>query len=103
MSCERCGSPYGGGHEYQGRVATERATAMIAAMSTRPGSLRSIGRGRMAIARASVLTGHVLGNPIQTVIAPAVVIGVALLVGFDRTATATEWVTVDSLLALIRE
>ena len=36
----------------------------------------------MGIARASVLAGHVLGSTIQTMAGLAVVIGVALLVGF---------------------
>ena len=40
----------------------------------------------MAISRASVLTGHVLGSLIQTMLSLAVVIGVALLVGFAPTA-----------------
>ena len=35
----------------------------------------------MAISRASVLTGHVLGSLVQTMLSLAVVIGVALLVG----------------------
>jgi ABC-2 type transport system permease protein len=38
----------------------------------------------MAIWRPSVLAGHVLGSMIQTLLAVAVVIGVALLVGFAR-------------------
>jgi len=42
----------------------------------------------MAIFRPSVLTGHVLGDLIQTMIGLAVVIGVALLVGFRPTASA---------------
>ena len=40
----------------------------------------------MAIFRPSVLTGHVLGSVIQTMISLAVVIGVALLVGFRPNA-----------------
>ena len=40
----------------------------------------------MAIFRPSVLTGHVLGNVIQTLLSLAVVIGVALLVGFRPNA-----------------
>ena len=36
----------------------------------------------MGIARASVLTGHVLGSTIQTMLGLAVVIGVALVIGF---------------------
>ena len=41
----------------------------------------------MAISRASVLTGHVLGSVIQTLSASRVVIGVALLIGFRPTAS----------------
>ena len=36
----------------------------------------------MHIARVSVLTGHVLGSLIQAMLSLAIVIGVALLVGF---------------------
>jgi ABC-2 type transport system permease protein len=45
----------------------------------------------MAISRAAVLTGHVLGSVIQTIIAIVLVIGVALLIGFRPNATAVEW------------
>jgi ABC-2 type transport system permease protein len=54
----------------------------------------------MAIARVSVLTGHVLGSLIQTMLGLAVVMGVAMLVGFDPNATAVEWLAVAGLLAL---
>ncbi|MGH3924714.1 MAG: ABC transporter permease, partial [Pseudonocardiaceae bacterium] len=40
----------------------------------------------MAISRAAVLTGHVVGSMIQTLAGAAVVTGVALLVGFRPTA-----------------
>ena len=40
----------------------------------------------MAIARVSVLTGHVIGSLIQTMLSIAAVIGVALLVGFRPSA-----------------
>jgi len=36
----------------------------------------------MAIARAAVLTGHVIGSLIQTLLGLAIVLGVALAVGF---------------------
>jgi ABC-2 type transport system permease protein len=36
----------------------------------------------MAIARSSVLTGHVLGSLIQSMLSVAVVIGIAALIGF---------------------
>lgn len=54
----------------------------------------------MAIARVSVLTGHVFGSLIQTMLGLAVVVGVALLVGFDPNATAVEWLALTALLAL---
>ena len=55
----------------------------------------------MAISRASVLTGHVIGTVIQTVAGLAVVLGVALLVGFSPTAGFGEWVAVTGLLLLL--
>ena len=55
----------------------------------------------MAIARVSVLTGHVVGSLIQTMIAIAVVIGVALLLGFGPTAGPLEWLAAIALLAMI--
>jgi len=55
----------------------------------------------MAIFRPSVLTGHVLGNLIQSMIGFAVVIGVALLVGFRPKANFVEWLGVAGILALI--
>ena len=42
----------------------------------------------MAISRVSVLTGHVVGSLIQTMLSMAVVVGVALLIGFRPTAGA---------------
>jgi ABC-2 type transport system permease protein len=55
----------------------------------------------MAIARVSVLTGHVAGSLIQTLVALAVVIGVALALGFDATAGPLEWLAAIGLLALV--
>jgi ABC-2 type transport system permease protein len=55
----------------------------------------------MAISRPSVLTGHVLGNLIQTMLSLTVVIGVALLIGFRPTATPVEWVAAAGVLAMI--
>src|SRR3984885_14969917 len=45
----------------------------------------------MAIARASVLTGHVLGSLIQTLAGIAVLIGVAFALGFRSNAGVLEW------------
>jgi ABC-2 type transport system permease protein len=55
----------------------------------------------MAIARVSVLTGHVLGNVIQTMLGLVIVIGVALLIGFRPTAGPVEWLAVIGVLAMI--
>jgi ABC-2 type transport system permease protein len=55
----------------------------------------------MSIARVSVLTGHVLANLIQTLVAMVLVVGFALLLGFAPTATPLEWIAAFGLLAAI--
>ena len=55
----------------------------------------------MAISRAAVLAGHVLGNTIQALIALVLVLGVGLLLGFRPTASPAEWAAAAGLLALI--
>jgi ABC-2 type transport system permease protein len=55
----------------------------------------------MAISRASVLTGHVLGTLFQTMLGLAVVIAVALLVGFRPTADPLDWIATIGLLAML--
>jgi ABC-2 type transport system permease protein len=54
----------------------------------------------MAISRASVLTGQVLGSLIRTMISVALVIGAALLMGFRPTAGPVEWALALGLTAL---
>jgi ABC-2 type transport system permease protein len=54
----------------------------------------------MRISRASVLTGHVVGSVIQQLLGMAVVIGVALAIGFRPDATAAEWLAAAGLLTL---
>jgi ABC-2 type transport system permease protein len=54
----------------------------------------------MAIARVSVLAGHVAGNLLQTMAAVVVVLGVALLLGFSPVAGPLDWVAALGLLAL---
>ncbi|WP_433610684.1 ABC transporter permease [Prescottella agglutinans] len=68
-------------------VATDMIEGIIARFRT------------MAISRSSVLTGHVVGSLIQTMVALAVVTGVAVLVGFRPTADALEWLAAIGLLA----
>jgi ABC-2 type transport system permease protein len=79
-------------------AASAQGTAISVAMDMTEGI---IARFRtMAIARASVLTGHVLGSMTQTMLSLAVVIGVALLIGFRPTAGVVEWVAAIGVLAL---
>jgi ABC-2 type transport system permease protein len=55
----------------------------------------------MAIARSSVLTGHVLGSMIQTLITIAAVIAIALAIGFQPTAGPGDWAAAIGLLMLV--
>jgi ABC-2 type transport system permease protein len=55
----------------------------------------------MAISRAAVLAGHVLGNTVQALIGIAVVLGVGLLVGFRPTAGPIEWIAAAGMVTLI--
>jgi len=54
----------------------------------------------MAVARASVLVGHVVGSVIQTMLAVAVVLVVALVIGFRPTTGPAEWLAAAGLLVL---
>ena len=76
-----------------------QSTAIAVAMDMTEGI---VARFRtMAIARASVLTGHVVGSLIKTLLGLAVVTGVALALGFDATASPLEWLGAIGLLALV--
>jgi ABC-2 type transport system permease protein len=55
----------------------------------------------MAIARVSVLTGHVVGAMIQTAIVIGIVLGVAWLIGFRPSASPVEWLALAGVLAII--
>jgi ABC-2 type transport system permease protein len=54
----------------------------------------------MPISRASFLTGHVLANVLQTMLAVAIVLVVAVLIGFRATTSPIEWIAAAGLLAL---
>ncbi len=54
----------------------------------------------MAVARASVLAGHVIGSVIQTMLAVALVMLVALLIGFRPTTGPIEWLAAVGILGL---
>ncbi len=79
-------------------ASVAQGTAISVAMDMTEGI---IARFRtMAISRASVLTGHVLGSLVQTMLSLAVVTGVALAVGFAPTAGALDWIAAAGLLAM---
>src|SRR2546429_3752345 len=54
----------------------------------------------MAISRASVLTGQVLGSLIRTMITIVLVVGVALLMGFRPTTNPVAWIAALGVMAL---
>ena len=55
----------------------------------------------MAIARSSVLTGHVVGSLIQTVVGVAIVTAVAVLIGFRPDAGPLGWLAAAGVLVMI--
>jgi ABC-2 type transport system permease protein len=55
----------------------------------------------MAIARVCVLTGHVVGAVVQTLIAVAVVLGVAVAIGYRPDATPVEWLALAGVVAMV--
>ncbi|WP_030174477.1 ABC transporter permease [Spirillospora albida] len=69
-------------------VATDMTEGIVARFRT------------MRISRASVLTGHVVGAVVQQLLGMAVLIGIALAIGFRPNATAAEWLAVTGLLTL---
>ncbi|MFI0372142.1 ABC transporter permease [Actinomadura sp. 1N219] len=69
-------------------VATDMTEGIIARFRT------------MRISRASVLTGHVVASVVQQLLSMAVVVGVALAMGFRPNATAVEWLAAAGLLTL---
>jgi ABC-2 type transport system permease protein len=80
-------------------TATVQGTAISMAMDLTEGI---IARFRtMHIARASVLTGHVIGSVLQAVFSLTVVIGVALLVGFRPAAGPGAWLATAGFLLAV--
>lgn len=76
-----------------GGVAISVATDMTSGIATR---FRT-----MAISRGAVLAGHVIGAALQTLLAAAVVVLVALALGLRPTAGPLEWAGVAGTLTLI--
>jgi ABC-2 type transport system permease protein len=55
----------------------------------------------MAISRASVLTGRVVGSMIRTLISVVLVIGVSLIAGFRPTASPVQWLAAIGFITLL--
>ena len=80
-------------------AAAAQGTAISVAMDMTEGI---VDRFRtMAIARVSVLTGHVLGSLIQTMLGIAAVIGVALLIGFRPDGRPASWLGLAGVLVMM--
>ncbi|MFJ8963227.1 ABC transporter permease [Lentzea sp. NPDC102401] len=100
------GGPSGGRGEYLDYVtptiilmsitAAVQGTSISIAMDMTEGI---VDRFRtMKIARVSVLTGHVVGSLVQTVLAMTFVFGVAVAIGFRPQASAFGWLALAGLL-----
>lgn len=55
----------------------------------------------MDVSRGAVLTGHVVASVLTNMIAIAALVAVALLLGFDPTATVTDWLAVGGVVLLL--
>ena len=55
----------------------------------------------MAISRAAVLAGHVIGNTVQTMIAVVLVLAAGLFIGFRPSAGPIEWLAAIGVIVLI--
>jgi ABC-2 type transport system permease protein len=79
-------------------ASAAQATAVSVAMDMTTGIIARF--KTMAISRASVLTGHVLGSMIQSVFGVTVIIGIALAVGFRPSAGLLAWLAAIGVLLL---
>ena len=103
------GAPGGGRAEYLEYVVPGILAITVAAAAT--GTAVSVATDMtegivarfrtMAIARASILTGHVLGSLIQTLLALVVVLAVAVAIGFRPDAGPGGWLGLTAVLAAI--
>jgi ABC-2 type transport system permease protein len=80
-------------------VAAAQGTSIAVAQDMSEGI---IARFRtMAVARSAVLTGHVVGAAIQTLISVVVITAAALAVGFRPHANAAEWLAAAGVVLLL--
>jgi ABC-2 type transport system permease protein len=103
------GGPTGGRDAYTAFVAptvmimsitgAAQGTAISMAMDMTSGLVARL--RTMAISRAAVLAGHVLGSVVQSLLAVAIVIAVSLLVGFRPSAGPLGWLAVVGIMTMI--
>ena len=79
-------------------VGAAQGTALAIAMDMSEGIINRF--RTMAVARSSVLVGHVVGSTIQTLLALAIVMAVAVLIGFRPTTGPIEWLAALGLVTL---
>ena len=79
-------------------VGAAQGTAISIAMDMSEGIINRF--RTMAVARSSVLAGHVVGSVIQTMLALVLVLIVAVLIGFRPTTGPVEWLAAAGLLIL---
>ena len=80
-------------------AGSAQSTAISVAMDMQEGIITRF--RTMGIARASVLTAHVLGSTLQTIAGLAVVVAVGVVVGFRPDASPIEWAATFGVLTLI--
>lgn len=80
-------------------ASVAQGTAISVAMDLNEGIMARF--RTMAIFRPAVLTGHVMGSMIQSALSLAVVLAIAMLIGFRPQADPIEWVATISLLAMV--
>ena len=79
-------------------AAAVQGTAIVVAMDMTSGITDRF--RTMAIARSAVLAGHVLASVIQTLASLAVVLAVAIALGFRPTANPANWLAAIGVLLL---
>ncbi len=79
-------------------AAAVQGTAIVVAMDMTTGIIDRL--RTMSIARAAVLTGHVMASLIQVLVSIVVVLAVAIALGFRPTADVLQWIAAFAVLAL---
>lgn len=79
--------------------STSVSTAVAVSMDMTEGIINRF--RTMAIARVSVLTGHVLGSVMQTVAAAVLVTGLSVVVGFRPAASPAGWLGAIALVTAV--